>query len=501
MTLPGFAVSTGVDGLSEPGFDMISGGLYALKVKTPSARFPMLLMSLSSAMEQGLPCALISGASPEDLLARLDGFGLLSVTQAVLDGKVQVFSCQDDFSKKVFRYTAERFVQELEEFEVKPGSFLIFDQADELLSLHDVRLASEQLQILSKWFYKTQTIGLMVFARVSDQHMATLNSLMDSLTGIATLGGERSGLELTFIYWQSTLGVAAARSHRLETQSNGLYQAAPTLAMTEYRPDQQSTMQHAAPSMAPPPVAKQLYFYSDTSMDSLAHALPGEWFLLGSARDLMLAARNKPGAMLFVDHSANEDMWEFAKLVHALRKNLGTSVQIMVRETDAELDDEATALVIECGANTIMRMSDSPEDYVDTIGVFTDQIFPRRINPNFAAIVGTGGAYASATVDPVGRYSQSEPLQQAAKAEARASSQTAAPEVFEAPHAVVRWRAADCLQLQGRSRVESFATGSPRAIDCQGHQEVVCHIHLSFLPVRNYWVRLRVCVTPWLCLH
>ncbi len=414
---------------------MVSGGFYALKVKTPSARFPLLLGALESAIGLGLHCAVISGSNPEDLLVRLDAFARLPVTQAVRDGKIHLFSIQDDFSKKMFRYTADRFVQELDEFEVKPGSFLIFDQADELLSLHDTRLASEQLQILSKWFYRKQTVGLITLSGVNDQHMATLNSLMDYLSGIAKLGGERDGLELTYLYWQSTRGVAAARNYRLVTQADGMYEAtSPAAPIVEVRGELAAPIQAAMPIQqeAQPPY----YFFLDAALEPLQYAIEGQWVQLGASMEMLLAARGKLKAMLLLDYTQGDDLWEFAKTIHALRKGLGTSAQIMVRELDVTVHDADMQLMLRCGANTVIGKDVALEDYPDLLASFSGQVFPHRINPNFAALVGqlqstSSPATAAATpapanLDPAGQRSLSPGTRQASQGEqAGADSETA----------------------------------------------------------------------------
>jgi hypothetical protein len=49
---------------------------------------------------------------------------------------------------------------------------------------------------------------------------------MDSLHGIARLGGEKDGLALRFDYWQSPAAVTVAKNYHLTTLETGLYEAA-----------------------------------------------------------------------------------------------------------------------------------------------------------------------------------------------------------------------------------------------------------------------------------
>lgn len=218
-----FAIELGIVDMPEFSSNMISGGLYALKVGTSSARFPLLSSSLQSALRAGLPCTIVTASAPDELLQRLELYGDFSAKDVLADGRLVVYSMQEEFSKKMFRYGADRLVQELVDFKVPERSYLLFDQADDLLSLHDFNLASQQIRILSRWFKQRQITGLLSFSRSSDQKLDTLNTLMDYLTGIARLGGDRDGLELTFLYWRSSPGVIAAKNFSLYLKDTGVY--------------------------------------------------------------------------------------------------------------------------------------------------------------------------------------------------------------------------------------------------------------------------------------
>jgi Cellulose biosynthesis GIL len=218
-----FAFELGIFGMPEFSSNMISGGLYALKVGTSSARFPLLSSSLQSALRSGLPCTIVTASAPDELLQRLELYGDFSAKDVLADGRLVVYSMQDEFSKKMFRYGADRLVQEFADFKIPERSYLLFDQADDLLSLHDFNLASQQIRILARWFKQRQITGLLSFSRSSDQKLDTLNTLMDHLTGIARLGGDRDGLELTFQYWRASPGVIAARNFNLYLKDTGVY--------------------------------------------------------------------------------------------------------------------------------------------------------------------------------------------------------------------------------------------------------------------------------------
>ena len=210
------------DGLPNLTDGMIAGGLYVLVAETPPARFPVLAGSLANALRDGMQCTVIVPSDPKSFIQRIESFDNPKISSTVGANHYRFFTMQDEFAKKMFQFGADSFVQELDQFEIPPDSYLVFDQADELLSLHDITLASEQVIILRKWCLQQRVTLLLVFSRATEADSNTLNALMDNLTGMARLGADKDGLELTFDYWQSQEGTIAARNFRLVTLGSGL---------------------------------------------------------------------------------------------------------------------------------------------------------------------------------------------------------------------------------------------------------------------------------------
>jgi hypothetical protein len=218
-------ISLGVTGLSNFNSSMVEGGLYTLIAELPSARFPMLSGSLFDAIQNGVPCTIILPSDAPAYLQRIEASSGLDSTELINNKSLHVFTTKAEFSKNIFRLSAEGFVLELEQYGIPENSLLIFEQADDLLALHDITLALQQVSILKQWFSKKNITSLLIFSRATQEHVSTINSLMDYLAGVARLGGNGDGLELTFNYWQTQQGVIAAKSYSLMTLDSGLYEA------------------------------------------------------------------------------------------------------------------------------------------------------------------------------------------------------------------------------------------------------------------------------------
>lgn len=373
-------VRIGIRGLTNLTNNMIGGGLYVLIAETPSARFPMLAGSLGSALKEGLACTVIVPANPEQFLQRIESFDSSITPELITANRLQLFVMQDDFSKTMFRYGAEGFVKELEHFGIPENSYLIFDQADELLSLHDISLALDQVDVLRKWLEQRQVTMLAFFSRVTEAHSGTINALMDNLTGIARLGGDKEGLELTFDYWQSPEGTIAARNYRLTTLDSGLYEAT-----TQAAPVEQIAGEDANQPVSEVEDAEPHFFYMDPDLNSVAKQMPGVWQRVDTLVGMMHATRITRSATSILRFQPDTNLRQLAETVHTLRLNLGRRAHIVVQEKGASLRYQNEALLLRLGVNLVVHKDVPTSRLPLLLESLKGQLFSRDVNINFEA--------------------------------------------------------------------------------------------------------------------
>jgi hypothetical protein len=103
------SVELGIAGLAPDAFNLLTGGMYALKARTSSARFPLFASLMTNALAQQRRCFLITASKPQDILERLDPL-LEKPTAALIEaGSLHVFGTQADIPKRIFRFGADRF--------------------------------------------------------------------------------------------------------------------------------------------------------------------------------------------------------------------------------------------------------------------------------------------------------------------------------------------------------------------------------------------------------
>lgn len=370
----------GVNGLPSLTDSMIVGGLYVLIAETPPARFPVLAGSLAVALQNGMPCTVVVPSDPKSFIQRLASFGKPDAYAMLGTSQHRLFTMQGEFAKKMFQFGADSFVQELEHFEIPSSSYLVFDQADELLSLHDITLASDQVETLRKWCLQQKVTMLLVFSRATEADASTLNALMDDLTGMARLGANKDGLELTFDYWQSEEGTVAARTFRLSTLGSGLYEAALKVASLEPIEDNRRY-----------PVQEEIvdtelhFFYTDPDLGGLAKQMKGTWHHVSTLVGMMHATRNTRGATCVLTYQRDSNLRQLAEAIHTLRLSLGRQARIVVQEKDASLRYQNEALLLRLGVNLVVNRDVPSSRLPLLLDSLVGQVFTRDVDINFEA--------------------------------------------------------------------------------------------------------------------
>ncbi|MFZ6747122.1 BcsE family c-di-GMP-binding protein [Undibacterium sp. JH2W] len=364
--------SLSIPGLPSLTDQMLNGGLYALIAEMPPARVPVLASSLQYAWSKQQHCTIILPSHPEAFLERIDALGVYDTSRALESGKLQIFLRQDNFAKNMFRFGPERFVKELDHFGIQDDSYLIFDQADELFSLHDLSLAMEQIEALRLWFGKHRVTALLVFSRLSGHSAETLQAMMDQLSGIVRISSGRPGLELTFDYWQSPEGTIAARQYPLLTLDNGMYRIG--ARTVEELPGQSAEYGQ---------VAEARFFYMDEDLASLANESPGNWQQVNSLVGMLHATRGLQAVTVLLSFQRQTELRELAETVHTLRMSLGKKAHIVIREKQASLRYQNEALLLRLGVNLVIHR-DIPESRLPLLlESLKGQSFDRNVDIDF----------------------------------------------------------------------------------------------------------------------
>lgn len=386
------AIRLNISDLPETTDTMIPGGVYAMIAETPPARFPALAVSLYGAAQNGITATLLVATAPKVFIERLSQVGFPYADEALDTGRFQVFQFQDDFSKKMFRFGTDAFLGELDHFRLPAHSYLVIDQADDLLSLHDINLGLSQADALGAWARKLKVTVLLVFTRLASvpNAMATLTGLMDHLSGIVRLGGFQDGLDLTFEYWQSPSGTIAAKVYGLSILDSGMYRVKPAEAPRLTEPVLTSAPYFAASAAALAPEPEEApedirYLYINPGVFELSERVPGHWQACDSIISVIRAAFGARAPTVLLVFERDTVLSNLAEAVHTLRLSLGKRARIVVIERDASLRYSNEILLLRLGTSLVINRSVDTNRIPLMLESLHGQVFNREIEMNYDA--------------------------------------------------------------------------------------------------------------------
>jgi hypothetical protein len=211
---------------------LTKGGLYSIRIESAPTRLSLLTHAIVTNLAREIRCTLISRLTLDEFLAHSGQKETEIFLNAIEERKLTVFSMVGDYAKNLFRFGAERFLYELEQFRIPNDSFIVIDHADSLFIMEDRAIASIQARAYREWMQKTGNVALFVFlpAVENDSHHAYFQGISDHFSGLAGLYIGRNGLELGIDFWTLQGGIILAKHVGVKTE-DGQIDVAPSLTV------------------------------------------------------------------------------------------------------------------------------------------------------------------------------------------------------------------------------------------------------------------------------
>lgn len=389
------AFNLGIPGLPPLLNAMVRGGLYAVQIASPPARSALVSLSLATALRANTPAVLVTNASLRRLLAR----GRMD--EAIRDDKLAIFTLKESTAKNIFRHGPQRFVDELELFGFPQEGYFVFDGADDLFTLQDPFVASEQIRCYREWVREKDGCGLLVFTLLgaNSRFASTYQALVDHVDGAVRLESGKEQLEWIVDFWASPSGVVASRVHPARIESNGV------LAITERiegkadgKTDRTATVRAA--------VDENDVFCMDSTLAGISKQSAVKWVFCDNLVELMHASRGAVAASAILVFDRSTELRQLAQAVHTLRTGRGKQFKIIIRELDASLRYQNELLLLRLGANLILHRDVPVARLQLAIQSLQGQTFSRDIDVNFdTALASVSTPHACGYVAP-GQFCQ-----------------------------------------------------------------------------------------------
>ncbi|WP_435946854.1 cellulose biosynthesis protein BcsE [Dryocola sp. BD586] len=169
----------------------------------------------------------------------------------------------------------------------------------------------------------------------SDKQRSLLVSEYQSLSGLASLRYEGDSHRYDVAFWFNEKGVSARQQLQLNRVNEGWQLVESTETVLQPRSDEKQVLSHISILEGAPPLSEY-------------------WQTFDSNEALFEAARTAQAATVIFSLSKNNQIDGIARQIHALRRQRGSALKIIVRENTASLRATDERLLLGCGATLIV---------------------------------------------------------------------------------------------------------------------------------------------------
>ena len=353
------------DSLPFHGAGLKCGAVYALGIETAAARLPLLLAPLQAALRAGRPCVLITRLNPEEAPFA----GVLAHARALVEAtcaggadRLQVFTAVGDYAVNLFLHGAQRYLQELDQFQIAPGSLLLIDEADDLYTPHDHGALVQQARAYQAWCERHQHTMVQLHLRTSATRplMEGNQAAAQYLAGIARVTSQPDGLRMAIDFWDTPAGLRTGSVIALD----------PLLPSLRYVPAMNGAPAEHFTNATPPmesavAIRPALWYVGHAGADL------GDWtrqFDVRTASSLAEVLPWRPDGHIdrlniIVSLGSLDEFEGFVEQLARLRVTSGDRARIIVRESRYRLREHTQKrLLLRAGVDSVLPASQSLEE-------------------------------------------------------------------------------------------------------------------------------------------
>ena len=363
--------SVGIAGLPNPVRTMAAGNAYAVTVQQPRAAMACFDNSIVAALREQRTAIVVIRSSAAELLQRLEQHGINS-HEMLQKSRLLILQRSDNAAEKLLRHGARHFTDELDYYNAPKNSLLVVENAEDLFTLSDSHLASEQAKIYQQWYQSTGATALLFFstAKIQGAQLAALRTLGDHFSGMAEFGQSSAQFSWRINHWQSPFASLSHREYAVsfDAQGTGLiaagYQLEGLDARIKNAPDQDRVITTEAVVQG-------------------ERGVPSQWRIVSDLDGVLEAAEGAVAATCLIDFVNGDKLHLLARAIHTLRQKHGPGLRIIVRERKLRLRYSDELLLLRLGANTVVYAEVNFSRFISLIESLRDQIYTGTVPDHF----------------------------------------------------------------------------------------------------------------------
>lgn len=371
MTVTRASYSIGIAGLPNPVRTMVPGKAYAVNVQQAGAATACFDSSIAEALSAQRQAIAVIRTPATEFLKRLRRLGV-NTSEVLQQNRLLILQKSDGHGEKLLRHGARHFTDELDYFNAPRESLFVVENAEDLFTLDDPRLAVEQARIYQEWYQSTRATALLFFsiARIHGSQIAALRTLSDAFAGLVEFGQAGVQLSWRINHWQSPFASLSHREYAVGFDPEGTrlfaagYQLEGVDVQIRHAPDQDRVIATSAVIQG-------------------ERGIPANWRIVDNLDDLLEAAEGSVAATCLIDFVNGDKLHLLARAVHHLRQKHGPGLRIIIRERRLRLRYSDELLLLRLGANSVVYAEVNFSRFISLIDSIRDQIFTGTVPTHF----------------------------------------------------------------------------------------------------------------------
>lgn len=346
--------SLGIQSLWDEVSHMPTGGVWWINTDRHEDAVSLLNQTLSAQPDSAHVAVVGMGGNPNDHIELRDNSG---------PKKIALFTMQD--SQNGLHFMRRDLLCTLE-----PKDYFVI-----LLCSHNAWENISGKKLLD-WVNKSQQWAkyyhctLLVLSPGNNADALTSHLLGEyrSLSGLANLRYQGDSQLLDISYWANEKGVSARQQLLIKQNDNGWHLAQEEVANVQPRSDEKEVLSNINILEGAPPLSEH-------------------WTLFETNDAVFNAARTAQAATVIFSLNQNSQVEQLAHYIHTLRRQRGSALKIIVRETTASLRATDERLLLSCGANLVISANAPLSRSLTLIESVQTQQFNRHVPEDLSTLL------------------------------------------------------------------------------------------------------------------
>ncbi|MFW0764780.1 cellulose biosynthesis c-di-GMP-binding protein BcsE [Trabulsiella odontotermitis] len=346
--------SIGIQSLWDEVSQMPAGGVWWLNSDRYQDAVSLLNYTLAAQNKEASVAAVVMGENPKNVVKLNPDRG---------PEKIRLFSMPNDENGL---YSLGRDL--LCTIEPAHSLFILLCSDNALQNITPKKLRGWLAQ-MQKWVkYHHCTLLIINPGNNTDTQLSLLLSEYRSLSGLASVRFQGDNYLFDIAFWCNDKGVSARQQLPVIQDNNGWRVSQEVEAIVQPRSDEKDVLCNIAVLEGAPPLSEY-------------------WTLFDTNDAVFNAARTAQAATIIFTVAQNAQIEQLATYIHTLRRQRGSALKIIVRESTASLRATDERLLLGCGANIVVPWNAPLSRCLTLIESVQRQLFNRHVPEDIATLL------------------------------------------------------------------------------------------------------------------